>query len=339
MRNLTIYMSSLTILALVCLSAACRTEPTVANDAQSQAESPTSAADAAAAAPKPEAGAFADATFKAEGRVVALGDVHGDFDAMLLALRRGGLVDERGKWIGGNATFVQTGDLLDRGDEEQQIVDYIEALKSEAAAAGGQVVDLNGNHEVMNVAGDLRYVTPGGFADFEDVEGLDLGSPIVQRFPEHARARMAAFMPGGPYARILARKKVVAVVNDTVFAHGGLLEHHVVYGLDKINSDTSGWMRAERDPPLILNGNDSPIWTRVFSVSPTDCDALQRMLDLLEVKRLVVGHTPQLEGMTSACDGKVWRIDTGMAAHYGGMAAALEIDGDGVEVLAMDPQQ
>ncbi len=326
MRNLTTYMNLLACLALIG-TASCR--PKAPPQVEPEVVVPN-------AAPVPAAltsGATAS-TLKSTGRVIALGDVHGDFAALQAALRLAGLIDEQDAWVGGEATLVQTGDLLDRGDDERRILEFFEILTTEARAAGGQVVSLNGNHEVMNVAGDLRYVTAGGFKDFADVPGLDLTSPRLQQLPEATRPRAAAFMPGGPYAMLLARKRVIAVVDDTVFAHGGVLKHHVAYGIDALNAHTAEWMRGERDAPIALQGDDSPIWTRVFSDGEADCDRLNEALEAVGAARMVVGHTPQMSGITSACDGKVWRVDVGMAAHYGGAPAALEITAQGVRPIA-----
>ncbi len=198
------------------------------------------------------------------------------------------------------------------------------------------MVRLNGNHEIMNVAGDLRYVTPGGFEEFKTVEGLDLSAPALQRLPEHTRARAAAFAPGGPYARRLAPLDVTVVVGDTAFAHGGILPKHVSAGLAELNQETRQWMLGKRaGPPEGVTGPDSVVWTRLYSQGETAaaCETLDEMLRALKVKRLVVGHTVQRQGVTSACDEKVWRIDVGMASHYGGSPQALEIVGDVVKVL------
>ena len=48
---------------------------------------------------------------------------------------------------------------------------------------------------------------------------------------------------------------------------------------------------------------------------------------------MVVGHTVQKNGINAACDGRVWRIDVGMAAFYGGTVQVLEIRGDEIDVL------
>jgi hypothetical protein len=82
---------------------------------------------------------------------------------------------------------------------------------------------------------------------------------------------------------------------------------------------------------------DSPMWHRAYSQGEPDaatCATLDEALAALKVSRLVVGHTPQLgRGANAACDGKVWRIDTGMAAHYGGQAQVIEITEGGVRRL------
>ena len=109
----------------------------------------------------------------------------------------------------------------------------------------------------MNVQGDLRYVTPGGFKDFEDVQGLDLTDPKLATIPSQARARLAAFLPGGPYARKLAEHHTIGIVNDTVFAHGGVLPDHVAYGVERINSEVRAWMLGDGELPMIMQAQSA----------------------------------------------------------------------------------
>jgi hypothetical protein len=100
--------------------------------------------------------------------LVAIGDVHGDFDDFVAILQHIGLIDKQDHWTGGKTTLVQVGDILDRGPKPRQVMDLLMALESEAGRAGGRVVSLLGNHEMMNIMGDLRYVTPVNFASFAD---------------------------------------------------------------------------------------------------------------------------------------------------------------------------
>lgn len=270
-------------------------------------------------------------------RIVAIGDLHGDLNATRRALRLAGAIDARDRWVGGNLVLVQTGDQLDRGDDEQAILDLFARLATEAAEAGGAVHALNGNHELMNAALDLRYVTPGGFADFRDAVDYDRADPGLAGHADSLRARIAAFRPGGPYARLLARRNVVLIVGDNVFVHGGVLPEHVAYGLERSNAEVRAWLEGEGPRPEVVLARGSLIWTRNYSDDPdeADCATLQQVLEALSAKRMIVGHTIQEDGIRSFCDGRVWCIDVGMSAYYGGEAAVLEIVGDSLRALEL----
>src|SRR5580765_5834762 len=99
-------------------------------------------------------------------RIVAVGDVHGDYDQLVAVLRSAGLIDEQGTWSGGKTHLVQNGDVLDRGPDSRKAMDLLMRLEKQAAEAGGFVHALIGNHEAMNVYGDLRYVSREEFAAF-----------------------------------------------------------------------------------------------------------------------------------------------------------------------------
>ena len=268
-------------------------------------------------------------------RVVVIGDVHGDLDAARRALTLAGAVDASDQWSGGDLTVVQTGDLLDRGPGERAVVDLFLALKAQAPKHGGRLVLLNGNHEIMNVQGDFRYITGEGFSSFADVPRPAAVEARLDamHIPESARGRVGAFLPGGQYARALADHPVAVVLHNTAFAHGGVMPAHVAQ-LPAIHRELTAWMRGEGPPPGILAREDSPWWSRAYSrPEGPDCAALEVALKALGARRMVVGHTPQLGGMTSACDGRVWRVDTGMSAHYGGPTQVLEIQGEQVRIL------
>ena len=173
---------------------------------------------------------------------------------MKRALVLAGAIDAHDRWTGGKLTVVQTGDEIDRGDDDRAIVDFVESLEHEAAGAGGEVIALLGNHEIMNASLDFRYVTSGGFAAFSEFAGVAPPS-LVERLPREAGSgRGVAFSPGGPYAQILALRPVVALVGDTVFVHGGVLPKHVAYGLDRMNEEVDEValiVGKRREPPAV----------------------------------------------------------------------------------------
>lgn len=263
-------------------------------------------------------------------RIVAIGDVHGDAGAARAALVLAGAIDESDQWVGGDLIVVQVGDQLDRGDDEREILDLFEVLRDEADAAGGEFHPLLGNHEVMNVQLDLRYVFDGGWDDFADVP-YDEDDPELAEYEPAHRGRVAAFRPGGPYAMLLSEHRVIHQVERNVFVHGGVLPSLAEYGIERVNQETSAWMRGDGPEPDFLNSDDSPIWSRHYSdeTGPDECALLEQTLALLDADRMIVAHTVQ-DGINSQCDGQVWRVDVGLAAYYGGSNQVLEIVGDAV---------
>jgi Calcineurin-like phosphoesterase len=252
--------------------------------------------------------------------IIAIGDLHGDLDASRRALRLAGAIDDADHWSGGALTVVQTGDVLDRGDEDRELSDLLLRLRAEALAAGGELITLSGNHELFNAMLTFDYVTPGGFSSFG------------------GRAQRAeAFRPGGPYSARLAEQPIVMMVGDNVFVHGGILPEHVHYGLDRMNDEAQAFMRGELPgAPSSLVDASGLLWTRLYSSAPDSaaCAELGIALAGLHARRMVVGHTPQLDGISSACDERVFCIDTGMSRFYlGGPVEVLEIQGDTVRVL------
>ena len=197
--------------------------------------------------------------------VVAIGDVHGDFDDFVAILRRTGLIDQQNHWTGGKTTFVQVGDLLDRGPKPREVMDLMMALEKEAAQAGGRVVGLLGNHEMMNIMGDLRYVTPVNYASFADgnsekrqkaayVEYMkwkdshaslfaELPQPMelteaewMARHPAGFIEQREAFGPKGEYGEWLRGHAAVAEIDGIIFLHGGIHPDLAKTKLDAMNN-------------------------------------------------------------------------------------------------------
>lgn len=176
-------------------------------------------------------------------RVVAVGDIHGDFDGFTKILRHAGLLDEDNHWAGGDTLFVQTGDFTDRGPKVRQVMDLLMRLEEQAPASGGRVVVLLGNHEVMNVIGDLRYVSAEDYAGFADGRSERRRRDAYRSHAGLARRRgqeppseaqwMAEHPPGfveqrqafarrGRYGRWLRAKPVAFEHDGIIFVHGGI---------------------------------------------------------------------------------------------------------------------
>jgi len=245
-------------------------------------------------------------------RVVAIGDLHGDLEHGLAALRLAGLIDARDRWAGGNTVLVQTGDFTDRGPDTKALIDLLRRLGDEAREAGGQVVVLLGNHEVMNLHGDWRYVHPDDVASFGGTQ-----------------PRMASFALDGEYGRWLASLDAVTVQGDAVFVHGRLPPDWAAKGVSALNAEVHKALVAARGEVL---GEAGPLWYRGFVADPETraCAALGESLQHLNVRRMVVGHTTSRDGKIHVrCGGRLHAIDVGISSAYGGNLAAWELtEGD-----------
>lgn len=337
--------SFLTLLAAT--GCACDRTPEVRPGPPSPPPSVTSAS--ANPSPKPSAGAGATKEaaptsyrLPSSPRLVAIGDIHGDLRAARAALRLAGAINGDDDWIGKDLTVVQTGDQVDRGDQDREVLDVLEKLEGAAKAAGGALHVLNGNHELMQPHFDFRYVTRRSFESFRafsDEAQHGHGLPAAaERLPPEERGRAAAFAPGGAYAQKLAKHLTIAVVGDSLFAHGGVLPAHVDYGISRINREASDFLSGKRaDLSKALASEDSPVWTRAFGspqVEGDTCALLGRVLQQVGAKRLIVGHTVQKDGISSACQDRLFRIDVGLSAYYGNNPVqVLEITARGARVL------
>ena len=300
-------------------------------------------------------------------KIVAVGDLHGDYQNFVKILTGTRLVDEELRWTGGRTHLVQTGDILDRGPAARRIFDLLIRLEQEAEQAGGRVHVLIGNHEEMALAGISfdypGFVTVDQFQSFlpdayveekvakfvqKKAAALPAGAeppPIsfaeLQEYwqkimdeDEDARAEYFRFLRAhyGPW--LLGRNGVLKI-NDIVFAHGGLSESFAGIPLEKLNAllrhELNLAMRGVSFRPRILFVRNSPLWYRDLALSDEKAIAkeVDRILGKLKARHMVIAHSPHGFGTVRSMErlgGRIWVIDTGISAHYGGHYSALIID-------------
>jgi len=190
-------------------------------------------------------------------RVVAISDIHGAYGPMVATLQHSGVLDSDLAWSGEQTHLVIVGDILDRGPESRAAMDLLMRIEDEAAIAGGKVHVLIGNHEAMNLVGDLRYVSKAEYAAFADDELAEdrdtwfdayvderavtgekrdvLRADFDNSYPAGFFAHRRAFSSDGKYGRWLSQKPLVVVINETAFVHGGVSPMIGQIGLDGVN--------------------------------------------------------------------------------------------------------
>jgi Calcineurin-like phosphoesterase len=307
-------------------------------------------------------------------RVVAVGDVHGGYDNFVSVLRMAGLVDEKARWSGGQAYLVQVGDVFDRGPDTRRVLDLMMRLEKEAKKAGGRVHALLGNHEVMNILGDLRYVNPEEYESFRTPRSVELRERFYQQVLRGARERAKAtgkeldekefrkkfeeeaplgfvertraLSAEGEYGRWLRSHSVVARVDDVVFVHGGLTPEVAALGCRAINETvrreiTTDIDKTRRDPQgTLAAGEGGPLWYRGLAQEDeaTLAPKVEQILRAMDARALVVGHTVTKTGrIQERLGGRIVMIDVGMSPVYqGGHLAALEVR-PGARMTALYP--
>lgn len=195
-------------------------------------------------------------------QVVSVGDVHGDYIALTSIMQQAGLLDADNNWTGGKTHFVSTGDYLDRGPYSRKVMDLFIKLEKQAEQVGGKVHILLGNHEVMNLIGDRRYVARAEYAAFIPEESTTEREKQYQKFLQYkaltdgSKARSSfnkvyppgyfglheGFSPDGYYGRWLKEKPFMIIINGQIFTHGGLSETVGELGLSGINQDLNDEM-------------------------------------------------------------------------------------------------
>ena len=302
------------------------------------------------------------------GRVVAIGDLHGNFEGWVQILRMADLLDRKGAWIGGNATLVMTGDVVGRGGFPKRIYLWIRRLMREASEAGGRLDFLLGNHEAMSMHHIHSYTTVEEYRDFAPPSELDqtalrstlaaVPSPVggdaqrssamfdmarLQEEPLGWLEFRRAMAPTGMVGRWLVQRPSLLLVGKTLFVHGGLHPRYSVWKPEELNNRIQHEMMRyqpyfELDPRSPALAEDGPHWYRIAMRKAAAAlkTELDETLGNWDIERMVVGHTPTFlidarsPGQILSLDhGRLMCIDVGIGRAYGARLAALELTPDG----------
>lgn len=253
-----------------------------------------------------------DIVYQGDFPVAAISDFHGQYELMMTLLTNNQIVDMNGNWAFGNGHFVITGDVFDRGDKVTEILWFLYHLEQQAEQAGGKVHLLLGNHEVMVLNGDLRYLHP------KYVE-------VAKKFNEPFEQLYGKDTVLGKWLR---NKSVLVKINNMLFAHGGfhpslakdkktLKEINDVFKANliegKLEQPRSEWGEY-------LHKTNGPIWYRGYfkgkyeGANSAEIDLLLRHFD---IDHLIVGHTSQKQ-IETRYQGRVIAIDASIKnGEYG----------------------
>ena len=276
-------------------------------------------------------------------RVVAIGDIHGNYHQFVALLRSAGLIDDSENWVGGRAHLVQTGDVVDEGPESRRLMDLLMKLEEQAKSAGGMVHCLIGNHEAMDAYGDLRFVSPAGYQEFVNAQSIATrdaayelyrkgqatyasanNRSVIEEMPKDAWMQQHppgffeqrdAFAPAGKYGKWLLSHDTVIRINETLYSHAGISPQYAIYSIDQINRTVREELaHPERMAGGITTDLQGPLWYRGFAnTTPMAEASLDDTLKKYGVKREVVGHVDAGSAVMPRFNSRVILIDVGLS--------------------------
>ncbi len=303
--------------------------------------------------------AFGRDTWDEVDRIVAVGDLHGDFHQCVEVLRSAGLINKRNDWIGGSTHLVQLGDIPDRAPDTREIIKLLQKLEKQAKRKNGYVHLLIGNHDAMNVYGELYYVHPGEFKAFttsnsrtvqdsfykETVDRIKATTseenwPVFdnkhetvwkEKFPLGFVEHRLNWESTGSIGEWVCRHNTIIKINDTLFLHGGISPKYKDWSLSKINAKVQVELKnMARDENGIARDEEGPFWYRGLAINDEDKKAahLTNLLQLHTVSRVVIAHTTTTGTVMPRFNGRVIMVDVGLSRAYGKRLACLLIEGD-----------
>ncbi len=244
-------------------------------------------------------------SFKRVDSIAVLSDAHGQYDIFLNQLMANGIIDRNLNWKFGRGHLVYLGDAHDRGDMVTEILWHLFSLERQAAKAGGMVHFVLGNHELMVLDGDLRFINPK-YRKVEALTGINYSD---------------LYSGNTVLGKWLRAKPVMITINDIIFVHGGISPELVSrnFNIKQINQlfadSITGrdiWSGVENEKLDFLAGNDGPSWYRGYFTDPDLTESrLDSILLFYDKAHIVVGHTTHKE-LQVVFNNKVFGIDAGI---------------------------
>jgi len=269
------------------------------------------------------------AAYDASPKILALSDIEGNFEAFAGLLLGNGIIDKSYTWHFGTGDLVLVGDFMDRDEDVLPCLWLIYKLEQEARTAGGRVHFLLGNHELMNLQADVRYVPRKYLQVAHQLSGIE----------DTRQAYKFLFSQDTELGRWLRTKNVIEQIGPFLFVHAGLspailplqlsieeINHICRRHLDSDRSHPA--MQASKQARLLL-GSEGPLWFRGLVSYPgmdtpkVTAPELDKLLDYYQAEKMVIGHTI-VEQISTDYSGKLIRLDVEQPQKRGtGKAQAL----------------
>lgn len=251
--------------------------------------------------------------YKEAKKLFVLSDIEGEYKTFKQLLITAGVMNDQFKWTFGKGHLVICGDMFDRGSEVTETLWLIYHLEEQAKKEDGYVHFILGNHELMNLTDDLRYLN----TKYSKL-ATDAGIPYKNFYSKETEL-----------GQWLRTKNIIEKIGDLLFVHGGVSQYvnQLAQPVEAINMLVRPFYDNTSDslpPPVELLLSDAgPLWYRGYFMSPAATMAqVDSTLKLFRVNKIIIGHT-SVKQISSFYNGKVINIDV---PHAKGTSEGLLID-------------
>jgi len=249
--------------------------------------------------------------YPASRSIAVISDIEGNFDAFYSLLLSNEIINSDFEWIFNDNDLVILGDVTDKGPNVTQCLWLIYHLEFQARLHGGQVHYLLGNHELMNLFLDVRYVPDKYLALARRISGLSDVKGAYGALLEH----------NSILVDWLKKRNCLEKIGDNLFVHAGISPEFLnqELSIQQTNSILHQYLNKEYVDPALAEavvGGWGPLWYRGLVRSGTgnefykkvDEAFIDQVLEFYGVKRIVIGHT-LVDHVSSDYHSKVWRVD------------------------------
>ena len=254
--------------------------------------------------------------YKNVNKQIAISDIEGSFGQFRKLLQANKVIDANYNWTFGDGHLVLIGDFFDRGNQVTEVLWLIYSLEEKAKIAGGYVHFVLGNHEIMNMNGDVRYV----HSKYKEIATL-LGENYVDLYGNNSEL-----------GRWLRTKNIVEKVGDMLYVHGGISEdvNKMKNSLADINEmarplyDDSSFNYKNKKLETIY-GSFGPFWYRGYYSGDkiATMGQIDSTIKKFGINHIATGHTVVGDTVSSWHGGKLFNTDV---HHAKGHSEALLID-------------
>lgn len=258
-----------------------------------------------------------DQNYKGVTNLVVISDIHGQYDLMVELLRSHGVIDENLNWSFGKGHLVINGDILGRGDKVTEALWLAYKLENQAIEAGGRMHYLLGNHELMLLDNDLRYLNK------KYVRAARLMKVSVKKMHNNESV----------LGNWLRKRPVMITIDSLLITHAGIspdfvnrqLTTHDVNQIFYENILNASKVRSNRGSDIsFLKSPMGPIWYRgYFGEDDIELSQLDDILDYFGSQKIIVGHT-SVDMITPLFGGRVLAVDSSIKNGRGGEILIIE---------------